>query len=298
MAQISASAARVTGCHVTRGCNSPLPRAGDGRDRERPGSPCSRAARAGRAELPPSRGAYRAPRAAPSGGTAAVLPHAEHRRLSVSLLPAGETSSPSLSSPESESMLQVPAGQRTEGAAEERPEPGSERRAAPAASSSAPRPAAAGSTSLRAIGCRGEGTGGLRGGEGRGWEEAAGARRRSGLSPRYTSLGPSGCGLREMGWGLPDGCGIPLSWGPGLKMGPNWQLSALPPSLVFPLSVPEGIPRLFYFSLHCSFPLTIPVSSSLRSVKRIIPGCLASAQWSTGEVNVAAVGGLFASTIW
>lgn len=168
MAQISASAARVTGCHVTRGCNSPLPRAGDGRDRERPGSPCSRAARAGRAELPPSRGAYRAPRAAPSGGTAAVLPHAEHRRLSVSLLPAGETSSPSLSSPESESMLQVSAGQRTEGAAEERPEPGSERRAAPAASSSAPRPAAAGSTSLRAIGCRGEGTGGLRGGEGRG----------------------------------------------------------------------------------------------------------------------------------
>lgn len=225
MAQISASAARVTGCHVTRGCNSPLPRAGDGRDRERPGSPCSRAARAGRAELPPSRGAYRAPRAAPSGGTAAVLPHAEHRRLSVSLLPAGETSSPSLSSPESESMLQVSAGQRTEGAAEERPEPGSERRAAPAASSSAPRPAAAGSTSLRAIGCRGEGTGGLRGGEGREWEEAAGARRRSGLSPRYTSLGPSGCGLREMGWGLPDGCGIPLRLGPWAQNGT--ELAAL-----------------------------------------------------------------------
>lgn len=198
MAQISASAARVTGCHVTRGCNSPLPRAGDGRDRERPGSPCSRAARAGRAELPPSRGAYRAPRAAPSGGTAAVLPHAEHRRLSVSLLPAGETSSPSLSSPESESMLQVSAGQRTEGAAEERPEPGSERRAAPAASSSAPRPAAAGSTSLRAIGCRGEGTGGLRGGEGMGGGSGGAAEERS-VSPLHkfgaVRLWPQGDGL-------------------------------------------------------------------------------------------------------
>ena len=55
-------------------------------------------------------------------------------------LPAGETSSPSLSSPESESMLQVPAGERDRGAArggqraagrrrqEERPKPGSGRR--------------------------------------------------------------------------------------------------------------------------------------------------------------------------
>lgn len=264
MAQISASAARVTGCHVTRGCNSPLPRAGDGRDRERPGSPCSRAARAGRAELPPSRGAYRAPRAAPSGGTAAVLPHAEHRRLSVSLLPAGETSSPSLSSPESESMLQVSAGQRTEGAAEERPEPGSERRAAPAASSSAPRPAAAGSTSLRAIGCRGEGTGGLRGGEGRRQRGRGGGAV---CLPVTQVWGRPAVASGRWAGGCPTAAASPSGWGPGLKMGPNWQRSALPPSLVFPLSVPEGIPRLFYFSLHCSFPLTIPVSSSLRSVK-------------------------------
>ena len=119
-------------------------------------------------------------------------------------------------------MLRVSAGHGTEGAAQERPEPGSERRAAPAASSSssAPRPAAAGSTSLRAIGCRGEGTGELRGGEGKGWDGRR-QRRGSGLPPRYASLGPSGCGFREVGRGLPGSCGFHLSWGPGLKMGPN-----------------------------------------------------------------------------
>lgn len=130
-------------------------------------------------------------------------------------------------------MLQVSAGQGTEGAAQERPEPGSKRRAAPAASSSsAPRPAAAGSTSLRAIGCRGEGTGGLRGGEGVGGG--------SGLPQRYASLGPSGWASGRRAGGCPTAAASPSAGVLGLK----WDRtdSALPP--FFPLFVLVGIPRL------------------------------------------------------
>lgn len=139
-------------------------------------------------------------------------------------LPAGETGSPSLSSPESESMLQVPAGERDRGAARGgqpaagRRRAGSERRAEPPASSSPPSPGAGSApphaaTSLSAIGCKG---GAETGGLGRG-AEGAGARRRNGLffspacytsSPRSRRRLPAVAAASGGALGLPDGGGV------------------------------------------------------------------------------------------
>lgn len=301
MAQISASAAHVTGCHVTRGCNSLRPLAGNGRDRERPRSSCSlqpvcgtRSSRHPESWPSPASRSLRRDGGGPSPRRAsAAFSQPQHHRgpltcrwdqLAFAKLPGVRVHAAGIGG----------AGNRGRGSGA----PGAGEQATSSACRLLLLCSPPGRRRQHLAPChwlpgRGDGRAPGRGGGGR--------RQRSASALR--EFGAVRMGFREEDRGLPDSCGLPLSWGPGFKMGPNWQRFA---PLLSPFCSCGHPPT---FSYH--FPFTAPSPQwSLFGLLRhrwkdnrgqqrcATSRCLVSARQSTGEMNVAAVGGLFASTIW